>query len=78
MNGNTRIFYETDYHYKKKMTQKMLLNDDGDKFCELHVNSENSDQPYKATTCDFQQCDIFTSVDSDKPVQPLFGLRNSK
>ena len=27
---------------------------------------------------DFQQCGILTSVDSDKPVQPPFELRNSK
>ena len=31
-----------------------------------------------ATTCDFQQCCILTSVDSDKPVQPPCKLRNSK
>ena len=30
------------------------------------------------TTCDLQQCGILTSVDSDKPVQPPFKLRNSK
>ena len=30
-----------------------------------------------AMTCDFQQCDILTSVDSDQPVQPFFQLRNS-
>ena len=29
-------------------------------------------------TCDFQQCGILTSVDSDEPVQPLFKLRYSK
>ena len=29
-------------------------------------------------TCDFQQCRILTSVDSDKPVQPPFKLWNSK
>ena len=28
--------------------------------------------------CDFQQCGILTSVDSDDPVQPLFKLRTSK
>ena len=27
-----------------------------------------------AATCDFQQCGIFTSVVSDKPVQPLLSL----
>ena len=27
---------------------------------------------------DFQQCGILTSLDADKPVQPLFKLRNSK
>ena len=27
---------------------------------------------------DFQQCGIFTSVDSDQPVQPPLKLRNSK
>ena len=26
-------------------------------------------------TCDFQQCGILTSVDSDESVQPLFKLR---
>ena len=31
-----------------------------------------------AVTCDFQQCDILTSVDSDEPVQSPFKLRNSK
>ena len=31
-----------------------------------------------ALTCDFQQCGILTSVDSDEPVQPPFKLRNSK
>ena len=29
-------------------------------------------------TCDFQQCGILTSVDSDEPVQPPIKLRNSK
>ena len=31
-----------------------------------------------AVTCDFQQCGILTSVDTDVPVQPPFKLRNSK
>ena len=31
-----------------------------------------------AATCDFQQSGILTNVDSDKPVQPPFKLRNSK
>ena len=31
-----------------------------------------------ASTCDFQQCDILTCVDSDKSVQPTFTRRNSK
>ena len=29
-------------------------------------------------TCDFQQCGILTSVDSDESVHPPFKLRNSK
>ena len=29
-------------------------------------------------TCDFQQCGILTSVDSDQPVQPRVKIRNSK
>ena len=29
-------------------------------------------------TCDVQQCDILTTVDSDEAVQPQFQLRNSK
>ena len=31
-----------------------------------------------AVSCDFQQCDILTSVDSDEPVQPPLKLRSSK
>ena len=31
-----------------------------------------------ALTCDFQQCGIFTSVDSGEPVLPPVKLRNSK
>ena len=31
-----------------------------------------------AVTCDFQQCGILTSADSDEHEQPLFKLRNSK
>ena len=31
-----------------------------------------------AATRDFQKCGIFTSVDSDEPLQPPFRLRNSK
>ena len=32
----------------------------------------------KTATCDFQQCCILISVDSDEPMQPPFKLRNSK
>ena len=28
--------------------------------------------------CDFQQCGILTSVDTDEPLQPPFKIRNSK
>ena len=31
-----------------------------------------------AMSCDFQQCGILPSVDSDEPVQPTVKLRNSK
>ena len=31
-----------------------------------------------AMTCDFQQCDVLTSVNSDEPVKPPFKIRNSK
>ena len=31
-----------------------------------------------AVICDFQECGILTSVDSDEPVQPPFKLRHSK
>ena len=34
--------------------------------------------PCPAVTCDFQQCGILTSVDSDEPVQPPFNHRNTK
>ena len=32
----------------------------------------------RAMTCDFQQCGILTSVDSDEPLQHPFKLSNSK
>ena len=32
----------------------------------------------RAVTCDFIQCSILTSVDSDEPVQLPVKLRNSK
>ena len=32
----------------------------------------------RAATCDFQQCGILTSIDSDEPVQLSVKLRNSK
>ena len=32
----------------------------------------------RAVTCDFKQCGILTSVDSDLPVQSPFKLRSSK
>ena len=32
----------------------------------------------RAVAWDFQQCDNLTCVDSDKPLQPPFKLRNSK
>ena len=32
----------------------------------------------RAVTCDFQQCGILTSVDSDEHVLPPFKLRTSK
>ena len=35
-------------------------------------------QNNRAVTRDFQQCGILIRVDSDKPVQPPFKLRNSK
>ena len=28
--------------------------------------------------CDFQQCDLLTSVDSNEPMQPTIKLRNTK
>ena len=37
----------------------------------LHLNKY-------AATCDFQQCGIFTSVDSDEPMRSPVKLRNSK
>ena len=33
---------------------------------------------FGVATCDFQQCDVLTSVDSDEPVQPPVKFRNTK
>ena len=45
-------------------------------FMGTFANSET--QMKRAVTCDFQQCGVLTSVDSDEPVQPSLKLRNSK
>ena len=60
----------------------MQLNEENDSF----IDSEQRIQLLQwknqtnicAATCDFQQCGILTSVDSDEPVQPPFKLRNPK
>ena len=44
------------------------------KYCDINERVKT----IRAVTCDFQQCGILTSVDSDEPVQPPFKLRNSK
>ena len=36
------------------------------------------DHHLSCDNCDFQQCGILTTVDSDEPVQPPLKLRNSK
>ena len=46
------------------------------RYCAIH--SQGNILSYWAATCDFQQCGILTSVDSDEPVQLPFKLRNSK
>ena len=44
----------------------------------VRTHSGRTDYSIRATTSDYQQCGILTSVDSGKPVQPPFRLRNSK
>ena len=46
-----------------------------------HTEEEMQKAQFKnkwAVTCDFQQCGILTSVDSDESVQPPFKARNCK
>ena len=40
-------------------------------------NREGIPMYIRAVTCDFQQCGILTSLDSDEPVQPPIKLRTS-
>ena len=44
----------------------------------LATFSVNSMPGIGAVICDFQQCGVLTSVDSDHPSQPPFKLKNSK
>ena len=44
----------------------------------VYGSSKGFDNHILAVTCDFQQCGILTSVDSDESVQPPFKLRNFK
>ena len=37
-----------------------------------HTSTDNKENINRDVTCDFQQCGILTSVDSDEPVQPHF------
>ena len=47
--------------------------------CNWEIMCKTTNWCYKwAATCDFQQCGILTSVDSNEPVWPPFKLRNSK
>ena len=57
------------------MSRMYIFNNYIDK--NLSENDQGITQK-RAATCDFQQCDILTSVDSDQPMQALFKLRNSK
>ena len=47
-------------------------------FIRYHYDTFVNKNNYLAATCDFQQFDMLTSVDSDEPLQPPFKLRNSK
>ena len=44
-------------------------------FYDMYQNLLNYEFRNCAVTCDFQQCGILTSVDSDEHVQPPFKLR---
>ena len=46
--------------------------------CQAHLPVQYASNIKGAMKCDFQQCGILTSVDSDKHAQPPFKLRNSK
>ena len=58
----------------------MVCRHNAARFHILDVMLESKDvvKSISATTCDFQQCGILTSVDSEEPVQPSVNLRNSK
>ena len=43
----------------------------------FNVSKETIVSIIEPRTCDFQQCGILTSVDTDDPVQPTYKLRNS-
>ena len=60
-------------HVGNRHSDKMDMRENNRQDTEEEVRSFNL-----ATTCDFQQCGILTSVDSDEPLQPPFKLRNSK
>ena len=74
---------------KKKMLEKMNLeNSDrafnstqkGDNMIDNRLlrHREFVSKYIWGVTCDFQQCGIFTSIDSDESVQPHVKLRTSK
>ena len=46
--------------------------------CSLSFRSSQFSLHNMSVTCDFQQCGVLTSLDSDQPERPPFKLRNSK
>ena len=76
LNYSSVLYIHKNY---MKFASRDLENLISRKLIQIGINALVSNaQIILATTCDFQQCGMLTSVDSDDPVQPLFTLRNSK
>ena len=73
--AGTGMFARFDEHEEPNSNCKSKVEDINGV---IIVTLDKRQSSWAAATCDFKQCGIFKSVDSDEHVQPPFKRRNSK
>ena len=72
--------FERNQKYKNQMIYKIKRKEKMSEQYDNQSKTETASDREKiwALTCNFRQCGILTSVDSDEPIEPPIKLRNSK